>query len=341
MYCIRRGVLGHRCRHVRPVIGEESPWRAPRRSSTGPNPWRCRYNDAPRARYVRLSGPEPSRSAESTSRTTSSAGAFRRPITTLLSASQRRRCSHGLLPLADHCSRAHRAQPTSSSVKRSWPFSTRKSCCSNSTCPQLVMRRRTAGPRSHVSLGGQLPHRALWHGSPRQSAPILPLSHQRASRPPPPGCPPCFSALSLGHPFSNHSAPVAGFHWFRARRRGEVPPPPLSATVGAAVRRRRQERRHVACCCANGQAFCSRSGSKNAARRHLRAPCDSAVAPSRPPPTPTPPQSPPPTAPAPTARGPMGRGPMGCGPIRRQPSAPCQPLSVPPPPCGGEVPRIM
>ena len=185
MYCIRRGVLGHRCRHVRPVIGEESPWRAPRRSSTGPNPWRCRYNDAPRARYVRLSGPEPSRSAESTSRTTSSAGAFRRPITTLLSASQRRRCSHGLLPLADHCSRAHRAQPTSSSVKRSWPFSTRKSCCSTSTCPQLVMRRRTAGPRSHVSLGGQLPHRALWHGSPKQSAPILPLSHQRASRRPP------------------------------------------------------------------------------------------------------------------------------------------------------------
>ena len=168
--------------------------------------------------------------------------------------------------------------------------------------------------------------------------PALASARQSA---PPPGCPPCFSALSLGHALSNHSAPVAGFHWFRARRRGEVPHPPLSATVGAAVRRRRQERRHVACCCANGQAFCSRSGSKNAARRHLRAPCDSAVAPSRPHPTPTQPQSPPPTAPAPTARGPMGRGPMGCGPMRRQPSAPCQPLSVPPPPCGGEVPRIM
>ena len=150
----------------------------------------------------------------------------------------------------------------------------------NQHVPAACHAAKNAGPRIHVSLGGQLPLRALWRGSPRQSAPILPLSHQRASRRPP-RCPPSFSALSLGHPFSNNSAPVAGFHWPRTRRRGEVPPPPLSAAVGAAVRRRGQERRHFACCCANGQAFCSCSGSKNAARRHLRAPGGSAVAPSR------------------------------------------------------------
>ena len=286
------------------MIGEESPWRAPRRSSTGPNLAHATathlvtLREAVRSRAIQIS----EHLADDLSRSLKADYNFYQPAG---------ESAHGL-PLAD-CSRRigsnRRAIPSKVVAFLDEKVAVRpaRALACHAT--------KSGSPRSHVSLGGQL--RTGPYGT--ESGAVCthtPASHQRATRRPP--AVPCFSALSLGHPFESFR-PVAGFHCPGPPPGG--PPPPLSAAVGAAVRQRGQERRHVACCCASvklqPQRVKERGPAPSWGTRRLS--CAYALTPPHP--------SPPPPPPPPQAR-------ERANP--REATPPCRPPH--PPPCGGSSP---